>query len=83
MPVIFREDGMRFHFYSHEGLPREPVHVHVARPGGDAKFWIIPNVELARNRGLTARELRLVQEIVKRRREDIVDAWNTFFAGSN
>ena len=83
MPVVFREAGLRFHFYAHEGLPREPIHIHVARPGGDAKFWLFPDVRLARNQGLTARELRLSQKTATSRRQEIVDAWNTFFAGSD
>ena len=83
MPVVFRESGLRFHFFAHEGLPREPVHIHIARAGGDAKFWLTPDVRLARNRGLKAQELRLAQEIVKRRRQELIDAWNTFFAGSD
>jgi hypothetical protein len=83
MPVIFREAGFRFHFYSREGEPREPVHIHVARPGGDAKLWLYPEVRIAYNRRLTPRELREVEEIVTRRRQEIEDAWNTFFSGSD
>ncbi|MBE0506660.1 MAG: DUF4160 domain-containing protein [Marinospirillum sp.] len=30
MPVILRVDGLRFFFYSNEGNPLEPVHVHFA-----------------------------------------------------
>ena len=83
MPKIFSEEGLRFHFFAHEGLPREPVHIHVARAGADAKFWLTPDVRLARNRGLKAQELRLAQEIAKRRRQELIDAWNAFFAGSD
>jgi len=38
---------------------------------------------MARNQKLNARELRLVQEIVTRRRQELIDAWNEFFAGSD
>jgi hypothetical protein len=37
MPVVFRLDGRRFHFFSSEGNPLEPVHVHVAQAGMDAR----------------------------------------------
>jgi hypothetical protein len=80
MPVVFREGGFRFHFYSGEGDPREPVHIHAARPGGDAKLWLYPEVRVAYNRRLTSRELRELQEIVTRRRQEIEDAWNAFFS---
>ena len=31
MPVVFRTEGHAFFFYSNEGNPREPVHVHVRK----------------------------------------------------
>lgn len=80
MPVIFRERGFRFHFYSYEGSPREPVHVHVARPGGDAKIWLFPEARVAKSQGLSPQELRLVLEIVNMRQQEIENAWNIFFA---
>lgn len=80
MPVVFRENGFRFHFYSSEGDPREPIHIHVARPGGDAKLWLYPEVRIAYNRRLNPRELREIEDIVLRRRQEIEDAWNSFFA---
>ena len=38
MPTVFRIDGFRFFFYSNEGNPREPVHVHVRKAGAEAKL---------------------------------------------
>ena len=46
MPVVFRLEGFRFHFYSDEGTPLEPIHIHVAKAGADAKFWLFPEVLL-------------------------------------
>ena len=37
MPIVFRDGGLRYFFYSNEGLPREPRHVHVKGGGRDAK----------------------------------------------
>jgi hypothetical protein len=34
MPVVFRYRGFRFFFYSNEGNPREPVHIHAFGEGG-------------------------------------------------
>lgn len=28
MPTVFRYEGIRFFFYSDEGTPREPTHIH-------------------------------------------------------
>ena len=80
MPVIFFDRGFRFHFYSSEGDPREPMHVHVAKRGeGDAKFWLYPEVAMADNRGLDARTLRWLTEQIGRRRPEIVSAWHEHF----
>jgi hypothetical protein len=57
MPVIFRNGGFRFFFYSNEGDPREPVHIHVMRDRDEAKFWLYPAPSVAYNRGFNARVL--------------------------
>ena len=42
---MFRYKGFRFFFYSNEGDPREPVHVHARGDGGEAKFWLSRRTE--------------------------------------
>ena len=51
MPTVLRTDGFRFFFYSNEGDPREPVHIHVMKDGAEAKFWVEPEVRLDRSHG--------------------------------
>lgn len=79
MPVVFRHEGFRFYFYSNEGDPRAPHHIHVMKDGIDAKFWLWPEVLVAYNDGYNARTLRELVEVVERRREDIARAWDEFF----
>jgi Domain of unknown function (DUF4160) len=79
MPTVFYERGFRFFFYSNEGSPREPVHIHVEKNSQEAKFWLIPVVLVAYNDGFDARTLRLLAEIVNANRERIERAWNEFF----
>jgi hypothetical protein len=80
MPVVFRWNGCRFHFFANEGEPREPVHVHVAKAGADAKFWLYPEVELAYNRGFDARTIKRLREVVEDRRAEIEEVWDDFFS---
>lgn len=80
MPKVFDWNGYRFHFFANEGDPREPVHVHVSRAGANAKFWLLPGVELAYNRGYDARTIKRLQEVVEQRRTEIEGLWNDFFA---
>ena len=79
MPVVFRERGFRFFFYSNEGSPREPVHIHVERDDVEAKFWLNPAVRVAYNDGYDARTLRELMGIVVANRDRIERAWNEFF----
>lgn len=80
MPVVFRDQGFRFHFFSNEGDPREPPHVHVSKDGADAKVWLSPAIEFAYNRGFDARTQRWILSVVEARRNEIEDAWNDHFA---
>ena len=80
MPTVFRQDGFRFFFYSNEGDPREPVHIHVMHAGAEAKFWLAPEVSLAHSQGFDARTLRRLAEIIRARRSEIERAWHDHFA---
>jgi hypothetical protein len=82
VPTVFRHKGFRFFFYSNEGEPREPAHIHVEKDGIDAKFWLWPVVLLEYNDGFNARTLRELAEIIERRREEIARAWDEFFGES-
>ena len=79
MPTLFRHAGFRFFFYSNEGDPREPTHVHIQGAGTEAKFFLHPQVILAQSAGLDARTLRRLAEVVEERRQDIERAWHEHF----
>lgn len=49
-PTVFREGAYRFYFFSREEMR---AHIHVQHPTREAKFWIEPSIELARNYGLS------------------------------
>lgn len=82
MPVVFREAGFRFHFYSNEGDPREPVHIHVRKANADAKLWLYPEVTIAYNRGFDARTQNWIVSVVEKRKAEIEEAWNDHFPAS-
>lgn len=79
MPRIFEWNGYRFFFYSNEGDPREPPHVHVRKAGSVAKFWIEPEVRLASSWGFTSSELSALEKVARNHESDIRSAWNEFF----
>jgi hypothetical protein len=78
MPEVFRKFGFVFYFYSNEG--QEPVHIHVRRAGGFAKFWIEP-LELDYAQGLKVNELKLAEELIQENIKLIKDRWHEIHGG--
>lgn len=76
MPTILRLGPYRFYFYSHE--PNEPSHVHVDRDNLSAKFWLEP-VQLARNIGFSARDLRKLEQMIADHHEELQEKWHGYF----
>jgi hypothetical protein len=79
MPKVFNWNGYRFHFFSNEGDPREPVHIHVTKDRATAKFWLRPEVTVAYNRGFSAKVLSQLMSVIEERVEEIESAWNDHF----
>ena len=77
MPTVLRRGPYRFHFFASDGS--EPRHIHVARDDADAKFWLDPEVTLARNRGFSSKELRDVLDVIENELQVLRDAWDDFF----
>ena len=75
-PTVFRWKAYRFFFFSRE---EERMHVHATCADGEAKFWLEPEVGLARNYGLGAAQLREVRNVVEERRDEISEAWRKHF----
>lgn len=75
-PTVLRVRRYRFFFFSRE---EERMHVHVTCPEGEAKFWLEPIVALQQSFGLSAKQLRELQQIVEKRRDEIIRAWQAHF----
>jgi uncharacterized protein DUF4160 len=75
-PTVFREGPFRFFFFSRE---EERLHIHVQSADGEAKYWLDPCIELARNYGLSAQDLRRVEDLIEEHEQEIRDAWSRHF----
>jgi hypothetical protein len=75
-PTIFREQGFRFFFFSRE---EDRMHVHIVSADGEAKYWLEPEIALARNHRLTARQLKQIEAILETHRDEILSAWRQHF----
>jgi len=71
-----RVGAYRLFFFSREE-PR--MHVHVAHPDGEAKFWIGPDIEVVAAVGLSARQIAEAEEIVRHHEKEIRNAWTRHF----
>lgn len=79
MPVILRYKGYKFFFFSNEGDPFEPPHVHTRKGSDVAKFWLNPNVSLANAYGFSSKELSELSNVIEKNKEHIERSWNEHF----
>ena len=76
MPTVLRVKGFRFFVFSREESRK---HIHICSANGEAKFWIFPEIELARNCRYTRKELKEIENIIEENYEHINQAWNKHF----
>ena len=51
------------------------MHVHVHCADGEAKYWLEPIIELAKNYGLSPQQLTKIKEIVQEHEDELINAW--------
>ena len=75
VPVVLREKGFRFSFYSEEG--REPPHLHVKRGSGELKFWL-GDLSVSWSNEFKPAEIREILKIARLRRTFLLGRWHEF-----
>jgi hypothetical protein len=73
MPEIFREFGFVFFFYANES--NEPMHVHVRKAGGFAKYWLEP-IELDFSQSMKINDLKIAEQLIIEHFEQIKSKWH-------
>ncbi len=76
MPTILRIKGYRFFFFSREELRK---HIHVQSQEGEAKFWLEPQIELAKNYKLSRKELKEIEKIIEEYYDEFINGWEEYF----
>lgn len=85
MPQIFRIGPYLIYFWTNEGVPLEPVHVHISEgiPSSNAtKVWITKTGKclLANNNSkIPTKTLRVVLSILEARSGEIIEKWADYF----
>ena len=77
-PTILREKGYRFFFFSRE---ESRIHIHITCPDGEAKFWLEPEIELAKNYNLSRTQLKEIENIIEVHYDEFKDAWEKHRSG--
>ena len=73
--TVFRVSGYRFFFSREEAR----MHVHVYCGEGEAKYWLEPNIELAKNYRLSRSDLKEIEKLIEEHYDELTIAWNRHF----
>ncbi len=85
MPSLFYALGYKVYFWSNEGKPLEPVHVHVSKgnPSSNAtKFWIYSDGSVhldTNNSKISQRTLNQLSKLLEVHSDEILFAWKEYF----
>jgi hypothetical protein len=79
-PTILRFKAYRLFFFSNEGSPLEPIHVHIRKGQALAKFWLEPSTYLSENYGFNSKELKEIEELIRKNEQEIKTKWNQYFS---
>lgn len=85
MPQVFRMGEYWVYFWTNEGDPLEPMHVHISRghPTENAtKVWITSagKCYLCNNNSrIPQHVLRNIMRIIEARSDEIKEKWNSYF----
>ena len=82
MPQLLRFGPYRIYFWSNEGLPLEPIHVHISNgiPNAEAtKIWITQNKRALlanpNDKRIPTKILNRLVEMIEAQSDDIIEAW--------
>lgn len=80
MPVIYRNSGFNFYFYSAE---HEPIHIHVVGKGAEAKIVLEPAVSLIYAKGFTKNDTRKILQLCSEYKDLFIEEWRQYFEGQD
>ena len=57
------------------------MHVHVISGDGEAKFWLDPEIELAKNYRFSRKQLKQIETLIEAHYDELISAWQQHFGG--
>lgn len=55
------------------------MHVHVVSGDGEVKFWLQPEIELAKNSSYSRRQLEEIEALIEVHYNELISAWQKHF----
>ncbi len=55
------------------------MHIHVVSSDGEAKFWLEPEIELAKNYRYSIHQLKEIELLVEVHYDELIAAWKQYF----
>jgi len=55
------------------------MHVHIMSGEGEAKFWLHPEIELAKNYRYSRKQLKEIESLIEVHYNELVNAWKQYF----
>lgn len=84
VPQIFKVGAYTIFFWSNEGEPLEPIHVHVAEHANSnaTKIWITAAGKgylCHNNSHIPEKALRNILRVIEARSQEIIEKWTAYF----
>jgi len=57
------------------------MHVHVVSADGEAKFWLEPDLQLAKAYHYNRHQLREIESLIEEHLHELVNTWQRYFGG--
>ena len=57
------------------------MYIHVVCYDGEAKFWLNPNIELAKNHNLSQVQLKEIESLIEVHYDEFKNAWKKHLLG--
>ncbi len=55
------------------------MHIHVVSSSGEAKFWLEPEIRLAKKYRYNSKELKEIRFIIEENYDRLIEAWRQHF----
>jgi len=55
------------------------MHIHVLSGSGESKFWLEPEIELAKNYRHSRKQLKEIESLIEAHYDELISAWKHYF----